>query len=100
MYLKVKNVFSRCDNRDYAWCDPILSYQEGPIHIDISPNPTSQLLWIDGIEGKVIFRLYNMKGQEVLVHVLMNDGFIDIRDLPKGMYVLRYLEYSDKIVKL
>lgn len=70
-------------------------------YVCIYPNPTSNLVHIEGIEASDA-RVYNALGQ--LVKTIQSSNEIPVADLPQGIYLLRITDmngmvYTDKITK-
>ncbi|MEO0468935.1 MAG: T9SS type A sorting domain-containing protein [Bacteroidota bacterium] len=55
----------------------------------IYPNPSTEIISVKGIEGKVSFRLMSMDGKLIQQGSYQNGEAIDVRFLPKGMYNLQ-----------
>lgn len=70
---------------------------EGSIHpFSAYPNPTSGLLFIDKVPENNNVDILNLQG--LLVHqTRMHNGFIDMSNLPKGLYFLRINQSYYKI---
>lgn len=56
------------------------------------PNPTSSILYIDGIEENINVSIFNALGQEVIIAETVNNS-INVSNLSQGIY---YLQSSDK----
>lgn len=55
----------------------------------ISPNPTHDILHIDGLEGTVSLRITNLLGQNVrILNDVQMPNWIDISSIPSGCYCL------------
>ena len=71
------------------------------VYVCIYPNPTSNLVHIEGIEASDA-QVYNALGQ--LVKTIQSSNEIPVVDLPQGVYMLRITDmngmvYTDKITK-
>jgi hypothetical protein len=55
--------------------------------LKIFPNPTEDILFIKGNENLMSVSIYNMLGKEVLSK--MNSNNIDVKVLPKGVYIIK-----------
>ena len=55
--------------------------------LKIFPNPTEDILFIKGNENLISVSIYNMLGKEVLSK--MNSNNIDVKELPKGVYIIK-----------
>lgn len=63
--------------------------------IGLYPNPAREAIWIEGLEEKAQYRIFNLSGQELLQG--QTDGYgIDITSLPAGHYLLQ-MEEEGKI---
>ena len=49
----------------------------------------NKILSITNLESKKPYRIYNVLGAEVKNGFISNHAFIDIRDLTKGLYILK-----------
>ncbi len=57
--------------------------------IVVSPNPTSENIRLQGLEGEAVARVYTLTGQLVLRVKTSQNNRIDISSLPAGVYLLR-----------
>jgi len=67
------------------------------IKFSIYPNPSSSGLFYADIPSQELFQLdiYNMNGQKVKrIREFNSNKLIDLRDLPKGVYVLKFINSS------
>ena len=55
--------------------------------LKIFPNPTEDILFIKGNKNLMSVSIYNMLGKEVLSK--MNTNNIDVKVLPKGVYIIK-----------
>lgn len=73
--------------------------------MDIYPNPATDLLTVklNSPDGAVTLRLYNILGDAVMTDVLNSNGIIqktyDVRDLPKGTYILNATLHNSSFTK-
>ncbi len=71
-------------------------------NIKIYPNPAKDKLFIKGNTENTNVKIYNLQGQLVLEKVL-NDKFIDISQLPTGLYTLKIQNknnvFIEKLIK-
>ena len=63
--------------------------------ITVYPNPTTDLLHVDG-DGVKQIEIFNARGQQVATHVVSNDStyIISMSELPMGVYLLKILTVS------
>jgi hypothetical protein len=60
---------------------------QNQLHITIYPNPTSEMVYIDGNYTQLKVVIYNFLGKEVLHKSITNS--IDISHLENGIYILQ-----------
>jgi hypothetical protein len=80
-YSKIVPVTISCDN----------------VYVNVYPNPVSDILHLN-INSNSISRavIYNASGKNISTTILQNgDNMIDIKNLPKGMYVVKVLADTD-----
>jgi hypothetical protein len=79
------------ENNDFQVCDQVLNIQDlqSPI-IDLFPNPTDQIVTING--AKSVLAIYDMSGRkvDVLSTVNSSDGtlILDATALHSGLYMI------------
>ncbi len=71
-------------NKDCAENDPKLDISV-PVSISISPNPTNDLVRIEGATVAEV-QVYNTLGQ--LVKTIRNSNEVNLKDLPQGIYTV------------
>jgi hypothetical protein len=68
----------------------------------IRPNPTNGLLYLDGISIGAVYNVINPSGKVVLSGI--NDGQVDISELPNGLYFITVTERESqqtfRVIKL
>lgn len=64
-------------------------------NIRLYPNPAVDLIHIDGVKDQD-FKVYNTAGQ-LIKSGLMKQGTIEVRDLAKGMYILKIKEKEESM---
>lgn len=76
------------------------------LDVSIYPNPVSNQLNVVGTDlKKLIFKLYNILGVEVLSEKMESDKtIVEVGDLPRGIYIVTFYRdnqkvYSEKLVK-
>lgn len=63
--------------------------ESASMRVDIYPNPTADYLRINhALSTPVTLVLYNLQGQILRSRVVQRSTTMDVRDLPKGIYVL------------
>tara|TARA_B110000046_G_scaffold6876_1_gene7277 strand:+ start:1089 stop:1664 length:576 start_codon:yes stop_codon:yes gene_type:complete len=60
----------------------------------VYPNPVTDILTIDGLNHTA--KIYNLIGKKVMG---VNTSIIDVRSLPKGMYIIKIGGYSSTFIK-
>ncbi len=71
---------------NYVMCNSI-GIENTNHEIKIYPNPTSEFIYFENINNTTSIELYNTLGQKQKNELIENR--IDIRSLPKGIYILR-----------
>ena len=61
----------------------------------IYPNPTDNILFIKGNKNSMNVSIYNILGKEVLSK--MNTNNIDVKILPKGVYIIKISDDTSQI---
>jgi len=85
------------NNQDYfIRNERLVSVEEGPAQTEVRiyPNPTTNLLVIDGIEGQYSTTIKDMAGSEVFGNICHNRTELDISLLPSGIYMLSIVQGS------
>ncbi|MCX6308903.1 MAG: leucine-rich repeat protein, partial [Bacteroidia bacterium] len=80
----------------------------GPIKskntVSIYPNPVKDGFYIRSVEPGSMVTIYNLNGTAVLKQIAEDECYVDVKDLKKGMYLVRISNSSGvinkKIVKL
>lgn len=75
------------------------------LNMQLSPNPTSNLLQVqlpDGLKGAVSLRIYDLNGRIVKTQNLASDGHalstsIDVKGLQNGVYILKAQDGSTSL---
>ena len=57
--------------------------------ISLYPNPASDKIHIEGLEGEHEVQIYNAFGMKVMTTTLQGDSEINVSDLPAGYYLIR-----------
>lgn len=68
-------------------------------HISVYPNPTSEMLWIAGIDDDCMIRIIDMHGS--IVHTQQGSGtvMIDVQTLPSGIYTAIVRDTAIRFIK-
>jgi hypothetical protein len=90
--------FVRTDSTHYYY-RAALSNIGSQINIIISPNPTSSVLYIEGITNSSIVKLYNVVGKLILQTDADSNTQINISHLPRGIYFLEIIMDGEKVVR-
>ncbi|HMG14465.1 MAG TPA: T9SS type A sorting domain-containing protein [Saprospiraceae bacterium] len=70
-----------------------------PVKITIYPNPSADYIQIqdkDNIVSTAV--LYNLAGRKIRTFETEGGNSLNISDLPKGMYLMQFLDSKDKLV--
>lgn len=69
--------------------DRVAIYEERQIKLKLYPNPASDMIWLDYKDQCVTVNIYQTSGR--LVQCSESKGYIDVRDLPKGAYLIEVI---------
>jgi len=61
-----------------------------PIHIDVYPNPASEIVFIKSELPIQQITIYDLKGAEMANYITPGNQ-VDVSELPSGIYVLQFL---------
>ena len=69
--------------------------------INVYPNPTADMLIVEGVTAKEAIHIYSLNGNQVL-SVTPQEGVntINVSGLPNGVYLLKYANESFKLIKV
>lgn len=67
--------------------------------LHIFPNPTSDGFYIRGLEQPTELMVFDLSGRLLLSKQVTEESFVDIRNLPKGMYVIKAEDMTAKVIK-
>ena len=86
----------------WDWCsyyDPISSVEDNlkETNIIIYPNPSSDMIYIDGINSQKNIELFDLTGRKIISQNYKNG--INISDLNRGIYILNIQNQNYKIIK-
>ena len=68
------------------------------INLIIYPNPTSNILSVDGLYSKTKYKIYNLNGE--LIMTGKTDKTIDISALIEGSYIIEFLGDIPRVIKI
>ena len=60
------------------------------INLKVYPNPASDYITISGLKKTENYEIYNLIGQKIRKGITTNDESIDIQNLIKGIYLLKF----------
>ena len=69
------------------------------INLIIYPNPTSNILSVDGLYSKTKYKIYNLNGELIMTGKKM-DKTIDISALIEGSYIIEFLGDIPRVIKI
>jgi len=71
--------------------------------VKVYPNPVIETFRINGLESRVIVKIYDLNGNELFTKVISGVESISIRWLPKGVYIVKLISSDgvkeQKIIK-
>lgn len=67
--------------------------------VKVFPNPTRDILKINGLEEETEFSIYNLNGSRLLIGKINPGETINVSSLLKGLYVLRIKSLTFKVCK-
>lgn len=70
-----------------------------PLQLQISPNPSSDKIYVSGIENNSAYSITNVQGQTILSGVFAHNEAIDVSALPKSLYFFRTNAQVVKFIK-
>jgi plastocyanin len=68
------------------------------INLIIYPNPTSNILSVDGLYSKTKYKIYSLNGE--LIMTGKTDKTIDISALIEGSYIIEFLGDIPRVIKI
>ncbi len=75
------------------------SYTKDDFKVSIYPNPASDFINIqdkDDVVGNVL--VYNLAGRKIKSFSVDGNQLLNIMDLPKGMYLVQFLDKKEKLL--
>ena len=75
------------DQMGEVWSQPVSTFDIDLLNVHIYPNPATDRIYIQGLQGPANAELYSAQGQLLNRYSLVGDSEIDL-DLPGGMYFL------------
>ena len=84
------------ENNDFTAIEDVTT----PSTIRVYPNPTADMLIIDGVTAKQEIAIYSLNGAKVLsTQSQEGTNTIQVSDLPNGVYLLRLSNETFKLIK-
>ncbi len=96
------------ENHQATWLDIKLSQQPADIAMDelpsisVYPNPASQYLYVDGLEGYHFLEIMDASGRIVLTTTHNKEKAflqLDVSQLEKGLYFLRFPSQENRVIR-
>ena len=94
------------DHPEYAdriWGTQAINELSNTVLVHVYPNPSTtgqvHVRFNYNATDKAQMHLYNVTGQEIKIHPVVNDDDVLIKDLPRGLYILRINVQSATINK-
>ncbi len=78
--------------------DILITYQTSNDDIQVYPNPAVDYIMISDNETVTKVWIYNILGKRVKAYDVEIDMKYDLRDLPKGMYIVRLLDHDNNLI--
>jgi hypothetical protein len=80
---------------EYIWGDQVGNFWNPPVstneidhlNVHVYPNPTTNRIYIKGLQNRAIVDLYAAQGQKLNTYAVLGNTAIDL-NLPGGMYIL------------
>ena len=69
------------------------------VDIRVSPNPATDYFIVSGTTAFRKIQVYNIIGKEVKTFNATIDNEYDIENLPSGIYILRFLDNGNNLIK-
>ncbi len=70
-----------------VWSQPVATHEVDHLNVHVYPNPTSDRIYIKGLQNRAIVDLYSTQGQKLNTYPVVGNSEIDL-NLPSGMYIL------------
>ena len=84
------------ENNNFTAVEDVAS----PSSIRVYPNPTADMLIIDGADAKQEIEIYSINGTKVLsAQSQEGTNTIQVAELPNGVYLLRLADETFKLIK-
>ena len=84
------------ENNDFTAVEDVLT----PSAIRVYPNPTADMLIIDGVTAKQEIAIYSLNGAKVLSSQSQEGtNTLHVSDLPNGVYLLKLANETFKLIK-
>lgn len=79
--------------------DKVTTHQTPNDNIQVYPNPAIDYIMITDNENVSKVWIYNVLGKRVKAYNVESSGMkFDIRDLPRGMYIVRLIDNNEELV--
>lgn len=95
-------VRARCNSGNFSAFSPIQTFttgvlREGSFEKNIYPNPSSDVVYIDGLRDDAVVRILNVNGSVIHEERADNRSIINIStsEIPTGLYLVEVLEEND-----
>lgn len=80
--------------KSYSYVMPFHGCNEDEFRISLSPNPTSNGVFVTLNESNVHYELFDVTGKQVARGTLSETGFIDMQTLAPSHYMLRLYQHN------
>jgi len=70
-----------------VWHQPVATHEVDHLNVHVYPNPTSDRIYIKGLQNRAIVDLYSAHGQKLNTYPVVGNSEIEL-NLPSGMYIL------------
>jgi hypothetical protein len=88
---------SESNKPDWGTCPTASIDDQNQFDILIYPNPTNDKLFIQGLSSSSRVSIYNVLGKLVLSQTISKE--IDVKQLSKGIYILKIADEQKEIVR-
>ena len=72
------------------WIQPSATHEVDQLNVQVYPNPTSDLVYIKGLQNRATVDLYSAYGQKINTYAVIGNSEIELK-LSSGMYILTIL---------
>jgi hypothetical protein len=75
------------------------SYSRDDVKISIYPNPASDYVNVQDRDNSVgSVNIFNLAGRKIKSFAIEGSQMLSIIDLPKGMYLIQFVDKKDKLI--